>query len=289
MKHLLYPFILFFLSCSPNQKEDSYIVKYGPKEVHSAEFINTLMILGFTKHGKAFYSKVYDSSFFEQMRTETLEHIINKMFYSSLSQKYKIKITDAELEAWIKERTPDLAKEDLLYTLKANNFTYSDWKGLFRDQLIQSRIIQQLNEVTPTPPSKVKKSNDDAIYLAIISFEDQLEAKEQHKKIARNKVNFDDVLKRENQTRLYSWVRTKDLPFYDKIKYLPLRKSSKPIETSWGYALVRIQKRGKFPLPNKDVAEGQTSSSIKPLLEEFKKSPKLHINTELLYSLKIKK
>ncbi len=288
MKHLLYFLILFSLSCSP-KPEETHIVKYGSQEVHSAEFINTLMILGFTKHGKAFYSKIYDSTFFEQIRTQTLEHIINKMFYGSLSQKYKIKITDAELESWIKERTPDLAKEDLMYTLKANNFSYNDWKGLFRDQLIQSKISEQLNETPPSKPTKIKKSNDDALYLAIISFEDQLKAKEQHKKIARNKVNFDDVLEKMNQSRLYSWIRTKDLSFYDKIKYLPLRKSSKPIETPWGYVLVRIQKRGKFPLPNKDVAEGQTASSIKPLLEEFKKSPKLHINTELLYSLKIKK
>lgn len=289
MKYLLYfIFALSFLACAPKEKKQ-YIVKYGAREVQSAEFINTLMILGFTKYGRPFYAQIYDPQFFERMRTETLQHFINNIFYGSLSQKYKIKITDVELEAWIKDRTPGLKKEDLVFTLKANNFSYNDWKKLFREQLIQTRIIEKLSSTEEKVQKKQKKSNDDAFYMAAITFDDELKAKSHYRTISRSVVRYNDVLKKENNTANYSWIRTKNIPFYSKIKHLNLRRVSKPIETKWGYTLIRIEKKGKYPLPNKDVASSQKTSSIKSLLEDFKKDPKLDINTDLLYSLKIKK
>ncbi len=291
MKYLLYMLLsLSFISCT-QENTKNYIIKYGPKEVQSAEFINTLMILGFTKHGRSFYSQIHDLHFFEEVRTETLQYFIKSIFYSSLSQKYKIKITDAELETWIKKRTPDLKKEDLIFTLKANNFSYGDWKKLFREQFIQNKIVEQLTEsdLKSKKETRQKKSADDALFMAVITFEDELKAKSHYRTISRSVSRYDDILKKENNTSYYSWVKTKDIPFYSKIKHLALRRVSKPIETKWGYSLVRIKKKGKYPLPNKNVASGQKPSPLKPLLEEFKKDPKLDINTDLLYSLKIKK
>lgn len=289
MKYIL-TLILFLASCTQSTQTDNFIVKYGSQEIKSAEFINTLMILGFTKHGKSFYSKIYDEAFFEKARTETLEQVINNLFFGSLSQKYKVKITDLDLEEWIKERTPDMQKEDLIYTLKANNLTYADWKGLFRNQMIKNKIIEQVEGVKEQKiKPKPKKSNDDGMLMAVISFDDQLQAKEAYTKIRKNRINFDDVLKKNNGTVEYSWVKNKDISFYENIRYLSLRRSSKPIETDWGYSLVRIQKKGKMPLISKDVASGQGNPAIQALLEKFKKDPKLNINTDLLYSLKIKK
>ncbi len=290
MNLLLYLSLFFLLSCNLKQDKEPYLIKYGFKKVQSAEFINSLMVLGFIKHGKTFYSKIYDPIFFENMKTQTLEHFINNIFYNSLSQKYKIKVTDSELEDWIKTRTPGLKKEDLIYTLKVNNFSYNDWKRFFRNQFIQNKILTKLHPLKKIHPAKIKKSHKDALYLAVISFEDELEADEQYKRIKKNLARFDDILIKKTQTKLYSWVPTTDLPFFKQIKYLALNKVSKPIQTPWGYILVQIQKKGKFPLQQTHAARSQqTFSSIKPLLEEFKKSKKLHINTQLLYSLKIRK
>jgi len=125
--------------------------------------------------------------------------------------------------------------------------------------------------------------------IAVISFEEQLQAKKAYTRIRKDKAKFDDVLKKNNGTAKYSWVRKEDISFYEEIKNLSLKRSSKPIETDWGYSLVRIQKKGKVPQIAKDVASGQENSPIQGLLEKFKKDPKLIINTDLLYSLKIKK
>ncbi len=289
MNCLLYLSLFFLISCNLKQNKQPYVIKYGLKKVQTSEFINILMVLGFMKHGKAFYSKIYDSVFFESMRTQTLEYFINNMFYNSLSQKYKIKVTDSELEQWIKTRTPGLKREDLIYILKVNNFSYNDWKGVFRSQFIQNKILKQLSNTPKIQPTKMKKSHKNALYMAVISFEDELKANEQYKRIKKNLARFDDILIKKTHTKLYSWVPTVDLPFFKKIKYLPLNTVSKPIQTSWGYILIQIKKRGKLPLKQTHVAQSQTKSAIKPLLEDFKKSKKLHINTKLLYGLKIRK
>jgi hypothetical protein len=292
MKSLSYFLILFFLSSCTTKTEQNYIVKFDNKEVNSAEFINKLMVLGFIKHGPSFYTKIYDSQFFEEARSETLEHIIGNFFYNSLSQKYEIKVTDSELESWIQSRTPDLKQEDLLYTLEANNLSLQSWRTLFREQLIQHKVVEALSSAPDTESQKKEKeknSDDDGLLMATITFENAVEAKEMYQKIAKNKIKFDEALANQSNISTYSWVKTDELPFFSKIKYLSKNRVSKPIETKWGHLLVQIKKRGKVPLPKRDTASGQIPASIKPLLEEFKKNPKLMINTDLLYSLKIKK
>ena len=51
--------ILIFLtlvSCQQNNKDSAtYLVKYGNREVHTAEFINKMMTLGFVKYGKTLF------------------------------------------------------------------------------------------------------------------------------------------------------------------------------------------------------------------------------------------
>ncbi len=221
---------------------------------------------------------------------------MDNLFYSSLSQKFEIKITDIELEEWIKTRTPDMHKEDLIYTLKANNLTYSDWKGLFRNQMIKNQIIEKLLDKSNQDPTtsahkknKLNKKNNEGLYLAVISFDEELDAKKAYKRIRKDLDRFDDVLEKVNGTRRYSWVKKEDLGFYDKIKGLSLKRSSKPIETKWGYSLVRIEKKGQMPEQHLDVAPSQDLSAVKELLEDFRKDPELQINTDLLYSLKIKR
>lgn len=299
MKQWFSLFIAFALiSCTQKADEEaSFIIKYGQQEVYSAEFINKLMTLGFVNYGKDFYSKIYDEKFFEKARRETLEHFLNTFFIRSLSQKYKLKVTEKELQEWIKHRAPSFDKEGLILTLKTNNLSYTDWTNLFRDQLIQHKVAEKVkseqSKAKPRESDKDKTSKADkknkSLLLAVLTYDNQLLAQEAYKEISSDKVKFNKALKKHQGSDQYSWLEPKQIPFYKKIKRLGVGKVSKPFETTWGFLIVRIAKKGvPKDLPH-NVASGHPQLNLKGLVEAFKKDPKLKINTDLLYSLKIKK
>jgi hypothetical protein len=296
MKFLLSLFLLLSSASCQQKKEDqaSYLVKYGNKEVHTAEFINKMMTLGFVKYGKTFYSKIYDQTFFEQVRSETLEHILNSIFMNTLSQKYELKITNVDVQKWIAERAPTYSKEDLILTLQTNNLTYKDWTNLFREQLVQHRILEQLSKddkpELKSAEKKEPKSDKETYYkIAVLTFENQLDANVAYKKINNDRDNFNESMKRIQSSDQYSWLKEDQIPFYSKIKSLGTGRISKPFETDWGFLLVRLDKKEKREAPPRDAASGQVSAKFKSLVEDFKKDPKLQINSDLLYSLKIKR
>lgn len=289
---------LILINCSQKaEKETNFIIKYGQQEVYSAEFINKLMALGFVNYGKDFYSKIYDEKFFEKVRRETLEHFLNAFFIRSLSQKYKLKVTEKELQDWIKQRAPSFDKEDLILTLKTNNLSYTDWTNLFRDQLIQHKVAEKIkSEQTKdslkknTEKKKTQKTNKNkSLFLAVLTYENQLLAQEAYKKISNEKKEFNKELEKHQGSAQYSWLEPDQIPFYKNIKSLSLGRVSKPFETTWGFLIVRIAKKGSPEGLRADVASGHPQLNLKSLVEAFKKDPKLKINTDLLYSLKIKK
>lgn len=298
---LSFLFLFSFTSCL-KEKEDtsSFLIKYGSKEVYTAEFINKMMTLGFVKYGKTFYSKIYDQNFFEQVRSETLEHILNSIFLNNLSQKYELKITNDDVQKWIAERAPTYSKEDLILTLQTNNLTYKDWTNLFREQLVQHRIAEKLsaqskaketNEEKIKVSNKVKTAQEKITHykIAVLTFENQLDADQAYKKINNSEDNFNEALKRLQSSNKYSWLTESQIPFFSEIKSLRANRVSKPFETDWGFLLVRLDKQEKREEDQKDAAIGQVSTEYKALVEAFKKDPKLQINSDLLYSLKIKR
>jgi len=294
MKLLLSFFILLFISsCSPRQKaETHYVIKYGHNEVNTAEFINKMMTLGFVKYGKTFYSKIYDQTFFEQMRSETLEHSLNSIFMNELSKKFELKITNKDVQDWIANRAPDYSKEDLILTLQANNLTFKDWTNLFREQLVQHRISQKLMLKAEAEIQKETSNDRKKIThykIAVLTYENQLDADQAYKQIGNSKDKFDKTLKSLQSSNTYTWLTEKQIPFYSKIKKLRKERVSKPFETDWGFLLVRIAKKEKRAEELRDAANSQVSAEFKSLVADFRKNPKLQINADLLYSLKIKK
>ena len=286
---------LLFTSCNPkNDIKTDYIVKYGSQEVYSADFINKMMILGFVNYGADFYSKIYDEKFFEKVRNETLEYFLNTFFMRSLSQKYKLKITETELQEWIKDRAPSYNKEDLILTLKTNNLTYKDWTGLFRDQLVQHKVSEKIKKEisqkkVKEETTKKNETSKSALSIAVLSFENLLDAQNAYKKIENKKEAFNKALKKYQKSQKYSWLEPNEIPFYKDIKPLRVGRVSKPFETPWGVLIVRIDKKGQKK-PNKpSTAKKQAQLDLNRLVEAFKKDSKLQINTDLLYSLKIKK
>jgi|GEM_PF-3046153 len=299
MKLLLSFLLLFFFTSCQKKEEDksSYLIKYGTKEVYTAEFINKMMTLGFVKYGKTFYSRIYDQEFFEQIRSETLEHILNSIFMNQLSQQYELKVTNDDVQKWIAERAPTYSKEDLILTLQANNLDYKDWTNLFREQLIQHKISEKISSSKKPPTGdskdkaeKIEKETKETHYkIAVLTFENQLDADQAYKKIGNSENNFDKALKRLQSTNKYSWLTEEQIPFFSSIKRLSAGRVSKPIETDWGFLLVRLDKKDIRAVLKKDAASSHISAEFKSLVEAFKKDPKLRINSKLLYSLKIKK
>jgi len=295
MKILLSLFlILFTVSCQKKTDDQTtYLVKYGNNEIYTAEFINKMMTLGFVRYGKPFYTKIYDQTFFERIRAETLEHILNGIFINTLSQKYELKITNDDVQKWIAERAPVYSKEDLILTLQANNLTYKDWTNLFREQLVQHRILQKVSEsqnLKNTVEEKTENLKKETYYkIAVLTFENKLDADQAYKKINNSKDNFEESLSRLQSSKKYSWLKEDQIPFYSKIKRLRTGRITKPFETDWGFLLVRLDKKEKRTAPLQDAASGQSSKEFKRLVKAFKKDPKLQINSDLLYSLKIKR
>lgn len=289
---------LLYTSCSPKTDvKVDYIVKYGSQEVYSADFINKMMILGFVNYGEDFYSKIYDKNFFEKVRAETLEYYLNTFFMRSLSQKYKLKITGAELQEWIKNRAPSYNKEDLILTLKTNNLSYKDWTGLFRDQLVQHKVSEKIKEEASQKKTKTKekepnkkiKASKSALSIAVLSFESLLDAQNTYKKISHKKEAFNKALNKHQKSNKYSWLEPDEIPFYKNIKQLRVGRVSKPFETPWGVLIVRIDQKGRKKENKPNTEENHAQLDLNQLVEAFKKDSKLQINTDLLYSLKIKK
>lgn len=294
MKILLSTLIILSLLACQKRKEDkaNYLIKYGNREVYTAEFINKMMTLGFVKYGKTFYSRIYDQKFFEQIRSETLEHTLNSIFMNRLSQKFELKITNKDVQDWIVDRAPTYSKEDLILTLQANNLTYKDWTNLFREQLVQHRIAQKLSSNKPeiaTEHSKEETKKQTHYKIAVLTYENQLDADQAYKQINGSEKSFDKTLKSLQSSNKYSWLTEEQIPFFSKIKSLRVGKISKPFETGWGFLLVRLEQKDKRSTMLKNNAGGQVSPEFKALVEEFRKDPKLQINSDLLYSLKIKK
>jgi len=297
MKYALILVLLALASCQKkSEPESQYIVKYGDQKVYAAEFINKMMTLGFVKYGKPFYTRIYDKDFFENMRSETLEHILNSLFVNKLSRQLELKVTNDDVQNWIQERAPVYSQEDLVLTLQANNLNYKDWTNLFREQLVQHRISiamsKKLESEDSSEKSTVKKeqSKKQTHYqLAVLTFENQLDADQAYKKISNSKEKFNKELLRSLSTQKYSWLTEDQIPFFSKIKKLRKGRVSKPFETEWGFLLVRVEKKEKRAQNQKKTESLPLSPHFKSLVEEFKKDPKLHINSDLLYSLKIQK
>ena len=211
---------------------------------------------------------------------------------NTLSQKFELKVTNDDVQKWIADRAPTYSKEDLILTLQTNNLTYKDWANLFREQLIQHRIALKLAPAPKASQSKTaKQASDKLTYfkIAVLTYESQLDADETYKRIKNSKEAFNKALGKRQGSKRYSWLTEDQIPFFSKIKRLKAGRNSKPIETDWGFLIVRLDKKEKRLPEHRDAANGQISPELKSLVEAFKKDPKLQINSDLLYSLKIKR
>lgn len=292
MRIFLLSILVFFSSCSFKTNDTKPLVKYKTTLVTDADFIRSLMALGFIKHGKSFFTKINDKDFFADFKQTTLENIITKIFVNKLANEKKITINDAELEEWIQSRVGDVSKEDLILTLKTNNITYKDWRGLFKDQLLHHKVVEAYSQQDESLKNNENEESNtekkaDGLLIGVLSFQDSEEADRAYKEISKKSASFEDYAKKKNLKNVFNWVKEENLPFYDKIKNQSLNQVSKPINSSWGNLLVLIKKKGKF-IPEESLTSTHVDKSLpKDLLSNFKNDPELQINTNRLYSLKI--
>lgn len=281
-------------SCSFRSKNPDPIVKYKTTSVSDADFIRSLMALGFIKHGKSFFTKINDEEFFSSFKQTTLENILTKIFVNELANEKKITITDNELEEWIQKRIGEVSKEDLILTLKTNNITYKDWRSLFKDQLLHHKVVEAYTNPPETKKDKTDTQEDKAdkvegLLMGVLTFKDNEEAERAYKEISKDSKAFEDYAKKKNLKNVYNWVKQEDIPFYDKIKNQSLNRISKPINSNWGNLLVLIKKKGNF-VPEQSLQTTHEDKSLPTnLLSDFKNNPELKINTNRLYSLKIRR
>lgn len=285
---LAFSFILF-TSCSLKETEPKPLVEFGSQTVSEQDFIKTLMGQGFLKYGRPFFDQIQDPNFFEIAKNDTLEEIVSNIYFANLANEKKITLSDEELEEWIQSRTKGLQKEDLSLILNSNNITYKDWKNLFKNQLIQHKVMQSYTEKKSEKENSIeknKRTKKEGLNVAVLTFEDKMEAEDAYKKIKRRPASFSDFLKKRHIQKAYTWITSETFPFYSKIRHQKIGTISKPIESQWGFLIVKVKKKGKFEENN---AAYKSFSLPSDLVKKIKEDPRLKINMEGLHSLKIKK
>jgi parvulin-like peptidyl-prolyl isomerase len=263
---------IVMISCSENKKDTDIFIKAGTREVKFEEF------------NKDF------NNYISEIKKDYINDYIDNLLLDMKVDELGIKVTDTDIDNYIKFFEENIIETPLDKYLKTTGFTRQTWreklrKDLTREKLIKSQVYNKIKITDDDIESYYEENHEEFVlpkkyHVLQILVSSKEEARNLYNKlkISRNFKNYAEKYSIAPEAKKggdLGFITLSMLPkdAQEKLVCLETGKVSNVIESNLGFHLFMITEIQQSKLkPLKDVSE-----KIKKILEEKKQEESLKI------------